>query len=74
MKTCNDCAYAKWERSKNGNLHPSGDGKCTYPYKVPPLPASMYWLSASEPCGGQINRKETLKDHCPYWQRRDVSE
>jgi len=68
MKTCNGCKYAKWNRSNTGRLSPTGDGICIYEYKIPPLPASRYWI-ATKPCigGGFINRKEEYKEHCPYY-------
>lgn len=69
MKNCTDCKYANWNRTKSGKLHPSGDGKCIYPYKVPKLPESMYWISQTNPtpAGGFINRREELKEHCVYF-------
>lgn len=70
MKNCTYCKYAEWKLTANNRLHPSGDGQCTYPYKLPPLPASMYWVSQSKtPCGGFINRKEALKNDCTYYER-----
>jgi len=69
MKNCTECKHAKWDRCKNGNLHPSGDGKCNYPYKIPTLPQSMYWVIEQRPCGRHINRNKELKDHCVYWSR-----
>ena len=73
MKSCLHCKYAEWRRNANGSLHRSGDGKCTFAYKSPPLPGSMYWLgpNAPKPCGGFINRRQKLKDHCPYWAISD---
>lgn len=70
MKSCVNCKYAEWERTKAGKLHPSGEGVCKYPWKCPPLPASMYWLWIREPtpCGGSISRKNELKDDCPYFE------
>jgi hypothetical protein len=67
MKTCNGCKYADWARTKSGRLHPSGSGWCRYEYKVPELPASMYFMSTPSPCGGHIERKKVFKDDCPYW-------
>jgi len=69
MKNCTHCKYADWQRTKSGALHPSGDGKCTFEYKVPVLPQSMYWLSDCIPYGGYISRKKELKDHCAYFLR-----
>jgi len=69
MKNCKDCKYAEWDKTTTGRLHPSGDGKCTYPFKVPKLPAAMYWIGRTvpEPSGGQINRRTDLKEHCTYY-------
>lgn len=73
MKTCVGCRYAKWEVTSIRRLHPSGRGKCKYPYKVPKLPACMYWVTTKEPkpCGGYINRHDAFKDHCVYYQAQD---
>jgi len=67
MKNCTGCKYAKWERTKTGRLHPSGDGECVYPYKVPSLPAAMFWINTPRPMGGFINRREDLKSNCLYY-------
>jgi hypothetical protein len=71
MKNCLHCKHANWKRTEAGKLHPSGDGKCTYPWKMPPLPASMYWMGqkAPTPHGSWINRKTELNDHCTYYAR-----
>jgi len=72
MKKCTECKYATWKTTTVGKLHPSGDGKCAYPWKLPPLPASMYWVTPPVPNGRHINRREELKDHCTYWARKDT--
>jgi hypothetical protein len=74
MKNCTDCKHAEWHRTAAGKLHPSGDGKCTYPFRLPPLPACMCWTwgSAPTPIGGSINRREELRDHCTYYARKDT--
>ncbi len=74
MKSCLNCKYAHWQRTNAGKLHPSGDGGCAYPWKMPALPASMYWIgrSAPEPNGGHISRKDELKDHCVYFARTEA--
>ena len=73
MKNCTDCNFAEWSRAKNGRLHPSGDGFCKYPYKLPKLPASMYWLGHTEPIPKKrwINRREEFEEHCVYFRRKD---
>jgi len=68
MKLCDKCKYAIWEFTKAGKLHPSRDGKCTYPYEIPALPQSMGFISKPWIGGGNIKRKEELKDHCVYYQ------
>jgi hypothetical protein len=68
MKTCKGCKYANWQKTIVRRLHPSGDGRCMYPYELPPLPAAYYWLNGPPgPYGGSINRRIKLKNHCPYW-------
>jgi hypothetical protein len=69
MKNCTDCKHALWERTAAGKLHPSGDGKCQYPWKMPELPAALYWLRRPEPSGGFINRRRDNAEHCAYWAR-----
>jgi len=70
MKNCTHCKYVVWKRTPAGKLHPSGEGKCTFPWKLPPLPASMYWVTRDGPTpnGGYVNRREELKDHCTYYK------
>lgn len=70
-RKCTGCAFAKWQLTKAGKLHPSGDGRCTWfdanlsDQQVPPV---FYYLSCPpgrrqhipEPCGGFINRREPV--------------
>ena len=70
MKNCTECAYANWQRTKSGSLHPSGEGRCGKKIELPQLPKAFYWSSEPYLCGGYINRREELKDHCPYWQQK----
>lgn len=68
MTNCTKCIYAQWKRTKNGRLHPSGDGRCGYKYAVPPLPVAMYWiLGVPNPSGGHINRHKGCLSECPYY-------
>ena len=69
MRTCIGCRYAEWDKTKSGKFHPSGNGKCAFPYKIPPLPIAFYYISAGAPIpsGGYINRKEQHKEHCVYF-------
>lgn len=38
MVGCLTCALAKWDRTSNGRLHPSGKGRCTFVPEPGPLP------------------------------------
>lgn len=68
MKNCKGCIYAKWEKTKTGRLHPSGDGNCMFKIKIPELPVSMYWLfSKPRPTGGFINRHNGNREHCSMY-------
>lgn len=73
MKNCLGCKWAEWEKTKAGKLHPSGKGKCKFPYALPQLPAAMYWLgdSAPIPYGGKINRQAINDKHCAYYLRAE---
>lgn len=64
MKSCTDCKHAAWQRTTTGRLHPSGDGMCLKVVVIPPIPAACWWLQSPRLAGGQINRREELKDHC----------
>jgi hypothetical protein len=72
MKTCDDCKHAEWQRTTVGRLHPNKQGQCAYPYRLPPLPASMcWWLCGNpRPSGGAITRGQELPEHCVYWERK----
>lgn len=70
MKSCLECSYAEWDRTKAGKLHPSGEGKCTWEYKEPQIPEAFYWVSKCFPYGGRINRRTPLKKHCKFYQRK----
>lgn len=73
MKTCVGCKHAAWRRTKADKLHPSGEGQCKYEWKMPKLPASMFWVSfdgkAPRPILAHIDRHKTLPDHCVYYER-----
>lgn len=70
---CNDCKYAEWKLTGIGHLHPSGDGECTYEWKLPPLPQSMHWIGTHGEYPGLykvgISRKREIPDHCAYFVR-----
>lgn len=72
MKNCTHCKHADWKRTEKGSLHQSGDGRCKFPWKLPQLPACMYWITTPSPMGGPINRRQMLKEHCPYFATKDA--
>lgn len=72
MNNCTDCKYALWKRTAADSLHPRGEGVCTYAYKVPELPVSMYWNFTPVPRGGHINRRENHPDSCVYFARSEA--
>ena len=71
MRNCKGCKYAVWHKTKTGRISPTGYGKCSYEYKVPPLPASMHWLGVPQPVGGYIDRHGELQVHCTYYTREE---
>lgn len=72
MKDCTRCKWADWERTESGRLHQSGDGRCTKMVYFPQIPASYYWVgTVPKPSGGFINRRKSLRTHCPYWSSTD---
>ena len=70
MKNCTECVHANWQRTESGRLHPSGEGRCGKKIELPQLPQAFYWTFEPNFCGGYINRREELKDHCCYWQHK----
>jgi len=72
MKNCTHCRHASWNKTAAGKLHPSGDGHCTFPVKIPVLPAAFHWLTTPHPLGGRINRREELRNDCPRYDREPV--
>jgi hypothetical protein len=71
MKSCNGCAYAEWERTASGRLHPSGVGKCTYKVALPELPSCMSWRSCFgdeiKPIRHAIERHRELLTDCKFY-------
>lgn len=71
MKNCTHCKYAEWDLTAAGKLHPSGTGRCAVEIKIPPLPASMFWISAPYASYGHINRKKVFETDCTYFAQRE---
>ncbi len=74
-KTCVGCKFAAWDRTATGRLHPSGDGRCSYQYKLSQLPAAYSWIQGEpKPWGGWINRREALPTPCGLFQPEPATE
>ena len=74
MKNCTGCKYANWDRTAKGRLHPSGTGKCDYPWAMPPLPNSMNWYGYGrepKPSYPGIERHRDYKTDCPYYTKEE---
>ena len=75
MKNCMGCKYAEWYKTKSGRLHPNGEGKCLFEFKIPTLPACKYFVGGSPCiCGGVIERKKDFKTDCAYYQGGNYAE
>ena len=70
MKICVGCIFAKWEKTKNGRLHPKGDGFCEYPVELPPLPELPAVYSWSRWFVEQYNKRSVGSN---YINRHDES-
>lgn len=71
MSTCDDCKYAIWKLSKNGALHPSKIGECTFQYKLKEIPDCMSWGFYGPPSAFKSPIKRGKEHHpraCPYLQ------
>ena len=70
-ESCLTCNRAKWKTTKSGRKHPSGDGWCTFEYKVPIIPKAFYWFwgMGSKPDGGFINRQDLIHTDCPLFEK-----
>lgn len=65
---CLYCRFARWQRTKNGRLHPSKEGRCTFEAKIIiPKSAELPW-GKSTICGGFINRDTLVHVDCPTFQ------
>lgn len=73
MESCLNCKHAAWEKTKDGRLHPRGDGLCTFQLVIPSIPKACYFLFGREPVlGGRwINRNEKVYSDCPCWEGKD---
>lgn len=60
---CRTCAYAVWDTTASGKLHPSGRGNCTYEVPVPLLP--MWADSLAHGFAHGVNKRPTI------WRNED---
>ena len=73
---CSTCQFARWYRTDAGRLHPSGDGRCEFPFRNKfaelKIPAAYYALTVPSFGGGHISRRKPLDEPCPcYTQKAD---
>jgi hypothetical protein len=70
-QTCKTCARAEWGRTKNGRLHPDGQGRCNWMMPDVKIPHAFYYFGwpgrLPKPSGGRIDRHNPHKD-CPTWE------
>ncbi len=70
MTTCDDCEFAKWNRTKTGRRSPTGIGECERLIKHPldvRLPAAFRWIdSGPRPLGGFIKRGDKHLENCAF--------
>lgn len=66
MESCKNCKHAKWDRTEAGDLHPSGDGRCSWQMPVILVPKAFHPMDQIQPDGGHISRK-TPETDCPCW-------
>jgi hypothetical protein len=71
-RDCTTCAFANWQRTAAGKLHPSGDGRCTWKMPGVAISKAFYWIgfgggdSMPTPSGGHISRRSPHAD-CPTY-------
>jgi hypothetical protein len=63
---CSTCRFAQWNRTANGKLHPSGNGKCLWARPDIKIPICMYYIYPPALSGGAINRHNL--ELCPAWE------
>jgi hypothetical protein len=73
---CMECRFAEWARTKNGRLHPDGNGKCTWRIPEIPIPRAFtinfrYADVIPQPAGGYITRdSQHAIRQCPTFEAR----
>lgn len=75
MPDCTTCHHAKWKRTSDGRLHPSGVGHCSWDgWKQLKLPLAMQVIVSlagediMKPRGGYINRHKCVYKNCPLYK------
>lgn len=72
---CDDCKFAKWNRTTSGRLHPNKMGRCEWVF-LPPLVPKAYRFAYGKPgeypnpSGGYIERGATYTDNCACFTPR----
>ena len=69
---CTTCQLARWQRTKTGRLHPSGEGRCLWEgWKEWKIPKAFFYMGRNKvpypDGGGYISRREPKTD-CPLYQ------
>ena len=67
-RKCDGCAFASWDLTHNGRLHPSKGGRCLWESPVVALPNSRYYLNPPHLCGGRIKRGQFFAQECAQYK------
>lgn len=69
MNTCINCRFAKWDRTANGRLSPTGSGRCIWQMPELKIPKCKYFHAPLIPSGGHIDRHDLAHyADCPAWE------
>ena len=74
---CCSCVFARWDKTANGRLHPSGHGMCSWetrialPYSAPLVLPFMMPVFEIARTGGSIYRKSSEPVTCAVYQKID---
>ena len=69
-RSCTDCRWAKWERTKSGRIEPGSVGKCTYTVTLPLLPKAVALDPDFKWDGNLLQHVFSDSPHtdCPCWK------
>jgi len=69
---CKNCAFAKWEMTKDGRVNSKWAGKCGFVIQWPPIPISLSrsgsFSKLPQPTSGITYADET---ECPTWKWKE---